>query len=352
MTFPILGILLHAVGALSAAVCFTPQHKIRNWSYESFWFWMCLSAWLLLPIIGSVIFIPHLSEVLANSPRDAMWKAFGYGAAYGMGGMAFGFAIRYIGYSLTYALAIGLSAMLGFFLPPLIMGTLDLSQRGSTAILVGMSVGFIGTILCGLAGRRKEVEMQASGKSHGAIFKPAIGIPLCVLAGVLSAVYSVALGSAGPVAEVALQKGANPDFVININFLFASTGAFFCILPITLWKLSKAGNLRELIGGSANAKAAPMGNILWSGIAGLLWYLQFIFYGMGANRMGKESSVDWPLHMIMLILFSTIVAIIRKEWTSSSFSTKRLITIAIGILVLAVIIIGYGNQLNQSPVTH
>ncbi len=352
MSFPITGILLHAVGALAAAICFTPQHKIRNWTYESFWFWMCLSSWLLLPIVGSIIFIPHLSDVLAHSPRDAMWKSFGYGAAYGLGGMAFGFAIRYIGYSLTYALAIGLSAMLGFFLPPLITGTLNLSQPGSNTIIVGMLVGFLGTLFCGLAGRRKEVEIQASGKSHETHFKPAIGIPLCVLAGVLSAVYSVALGSAKPIADVAIAGGASPDFVININFLFASTGAFCCILPITLWKLSKAGKLRELVGGSMNANAAPLSNILWSGIAGLLWYLQFIFYGMGANRMGKASTVDWPLHMIMLILFSTIVAILRKEWTSCSATTKFLITLAIGILVLAVMVIGYGNQLNQVPTNH
>jgi L-rhamnose-H+ transport protein len=352
MSFPIAGILLHAVGALAAAICFTPQHKIRGWSYESFWFWMCLSSWLLLPIIGSIIFIPNLSDVLAASPRDAMWKSFGYGAAYGLGGMAFGFAIRYIGYSLTYALAIGLSAMLGFFLPPLITGTLDLSQPGSNTIIVGMAVGFMGTLFCGFSGRRKELELQASGKVHEAIFKPAIGIPLCVLAGVLSAIYSVALGSAGPIAAIALERGANPDFVININFLFASTGAFCCILPITLWKLFKAGNLREIVGGSMNADTAPLCNMLWSGIAGLLWYLQFIFYGMGANRMGNASTVDWPLHMIMLILFSTIVAIIRKEWTSCSASTKYLITIAIGILVISVLVIGYGNQLNQAPATH
>lgn len=352
MTFPTTGILLHAIGALAAAICFTPQHKIRGWSYESFWFWMCLNSWLLLPIIGSFLFIPDLSDVLSAAPRDAMVRSFGYGAAYGLGGMAFGFAIRYIGYSLTYALAIGLSAMLGFFLPPLITGTLNLSQAGSNTILTGMAVGFIGTLICGLAGRRKEVELQASGKGHETVFKPAVGIPLCVVAGVLSAVYSVALNSAGPVAKTALDRGANPDFVININFLFASTGAFFCILPITLWKLFKAGRLREIAGGGTEVGAAPLANILWSSVAGLLWYLQFIFYGMGANRMGKASSVDWPLHMIMLILFSTLVALVRKEWTSCSAPTKRLITLAISLLVLSVLVIGWGNHLNDAPTTH
>jgi L-rhamnose-H+ transport protein len=352
MHFPTTGILLHAIGALAAALCFTPQHKIRGWCYESFWFWMCLSSWLLLPVIGSALFIPNLFDVLAASPKDAMWKSFSYGLAYGLGGMAFGFSIRYIGYSLTYALAIGLSSMLGFFLPQWILGTLDLSQPGSHLILTGMGIGFVGTLLCGVAGRRKEVELQATENNQESVFKPAIGIPLSIVAGILSAVYSVALESAGPIAATALDRGANPDFVININFLFASTGAFVCILPITLAKLVKAGRLSEVVGGGHAAGAVPLANIIWSSVAGLLWYLQFIFYGMGANRMGHASSVDWPLHMIMLILFSTVVALLRKEWASCSTRTKTLITFAIVILVISVAFIGYGNEFNHNPANH
>jgi L-rhamnose-H+ transport protein len=354
MSFPILGILLHAVGAFAAAICFTPQHKIRNWSYESFWFWMCLSSWFLLPVIGSIIFIPDLSQVLDASPREAMWKSFGYGAAYGFGGMAFGFAIGYVGYSLTYALAVGLSAVLGFFLTPLIQGKLGeiTSSAGGNAVLTGVAVGFAGIILCGLAGRKKEREVKKSGSAHGPVFRPAIGIPLCVLAGVLSAVYSLALGSADPIADEALRKGANPELVMNVRFLFASTGAFLSTLPITLWQLAGKSSLRELTGAGFGGRAAPKTNILWGCLAGLLWYLQFIFYGMGHNRMETLGVASWPLHMIMLILFSNLVAIIRREWSDCSPVTIRFISIAISILMLAVLIIGYGNHLNQAPASH
>jgi L-rhamnose-H+ transport protein len=315
---------------------------------------MSLSSWFLLPILGSLFFILDLSGVLAAAPRDAMWKSLGYGAAYGFGGMAFGFAIRYVGYSLTYALAVGLSAVLGFFLTPLIQGTLGeiTSSAGGNAVLTGVTVGFVGIILCGLAGRRKEVEAKASGSDHDSTFNPAIGIPLCILAGVLSALYSLALGSADPIAEIALGKGANPELVMNVRFLFASTGAFLSTLPITLWQLSKKGSLSELAGAGAHGMPASPMNIFWGCLAGLLWYLQFIFYGMGHNRMDTLGVASWPLHMIMLILFSTLVAIIRREWTDCLPGTKRFISIAIGILVLAVLVIGYGNHLNQALPSH
>lgn len=354
MSFPILGILLHGIGAFAAAICFTPQHRVRNWTYETFWFWMSLASWFLLPVIGSLFCIPHLSEVLASSPREAMWKSFGYGAVYGFGGMAFGFAIRHVGYSLTYALAVGISAVLGFFLTPLIQGKLGeiTGSAGGNAVLAGVAIGFAGILLCGFAGRKKETEVRNSGSGNNHSFRPAIGIPLCLVAGVLSALYSLALGSADPVAEAAVKRGANPEFVMNVRFLFASTGAFFSILPITLWQLAKKSTLREITGAGADGSPAPRANMLWGSLAGLLWYLQFIFYGMGHNRMETLGVASWPLHMIMLILFSTLVAIMRREWTSCTPATKSLVTIAISLLVLAVLVIGYGNHLNDATTAH
>jgi L-rhamnose-H+ transport protein len=130
MSFPILGILLHAVGALAAGICFTPQHKVRNWTYQSFWFWMSLSSWFAAAVLGSLLFIPNLLAGVGGRAARSDVEILRLRDAYGFGGMAFGFAIRYIGYSLTYALAIGLSAVLGFFLTPLIQGN---SEKSSPA---------------------------------------------------------------------------------------------------------------------------------------------------------------------------------------------------------------------------
>jgi L-rhamnose-H+ transport protein len=108
----------------------------------------------------------------------------------------------------------------------------------------------------------------------------------------------------------------------------------------------------EVFGRGEDGKPAPKANFFWGAVAGLLWYLQFIFYGMGHNRMDTLGVASWPLHMIMLILFSTLVAIVRKEWTDCSSTTKRFVIFAISLLVLSVLVIGYGNHLNQVPAVH
>ena len=121
---PMLGVGLHAIGALFAATCYTPQKKVKGWSWQSYWITQASFCWFLLPILGAWLTIPHLMQVLHEAPSDAMLKSFGLGAAYGIGGTAFGISIRYIGFSLTYGLRDRvvecLSSVLGTLIPPLV----------------------------------------------------------------------------------------------------------------------------------------------------------------------------------------------------------------------------------------
>jgi L-rhamnose-H+ transport protein len=95
------GILFHATGASCASLCYTPQKKTSAWSWQSYWLVQAIFCWLLLPVLGAWITIPHLSEVLSVAPKDAMYKSFALGAAYGIGGTAFGIAILCRGHAIA-----------------------------------------------------------------------------------------------------------------------------------------------------------------------------------------------------------------------------------------------------------
>src|SRR6185436_13735706 len=103
------GVLYHAVGASGAALCYTPQKKVSGWSWQTYWLAQALICWLVLPIIVALLTIPNLVSVLQQAPASAMRSSFLLGMAYGVGGTAFGIAIRYVGFSLTYAIAVGIS---------------------------------------------------------------------------------------------------------------------------------------------------------------------------------------------------------------------------------------------------
>src|SRR5512139_1219341 len=134
---PILGVLLHGVGAFFAATCYTPQKQVKRWSWQTYWLTQAAFCWFLLPILGALVTIPELLVVLREAPRDAMLNFFLLVAAYGIAGTAFGISIRYLGFSLTYAIAVGLSSVLGTLIPQLVKGTLSatLSKPGATWIV-------------------------------------------------------------------------------------------------------------------------------------------------------------------------------------------------------------------------
>ena len=142
---PLLGTALHAVGAFFAAICYTPQKRVNGWSWQSYWLVQAAFCWFLLPLLGAWLTIPELGVVLREAPRSAMLASFLLGAAYGIGGTAFGISIRYIGFSLTYAIAVGLSTVLGTLIPPLVKGTLaaTLGKPGATWIISGIVIGMI-----------------------------------------------------------------------------------------------------------------------------------------------------------------------------------------------------------------
>src|SRR5580658_1405516 len=180
---PVLGSALHAVGAFSAALCYTPQKRVKGWSWQSYWLVQAAFCWFLLPIIGAWLTIPELGQVLREAPRGAMLASFALGAAYGIGGTAFGVSIRYIGFSLTYAIAVGLSTVLGTLIPPLVAGTLGstLSKPGAGWVVAGIVVGMAGIAFTGAAGRMKERDLRTSGSLAG--FSLWKGLFLSLLAG-------------------------------------------------------------------------------------------------------------------------------------------------------------------------
>src|SRR5271170_7481302 len=90
---PILGTGYHAIGAICAATCYTPQKKVKGWSWQTYWLTQASFCWLLLPILGAWLTIPDLLNVLREAPHDAMRNSFLLGAIYGIGGTAFGIAI-------------------------------------------------------------------------------------------------------------------------------------------------------------------------------------------------------------------------------------------------------------------
>jgi len=345
------GVLYHAVGASSAALCYTPQKGVKGWSWQTYWLAQAFICWLVLPLVVAYLTIPQLMEVLKEAPFDSMKKSFLLGMAYGVGGTAFGIAIRYVGFSLTYAIAVGISCVLGTLLPPIVHGTLSdvLKSNGASFLITGVVMGAIGIALCGVAGRNKEKDIENRNAQFSFEekqkakneFSLAKGLPLCLLAGILSALYGFSLDQGQPIADVALKYGAG-NFQSNAIYIFSNSGAFVTTLLYCLYLHNKEKTFYQYGTASGNNLSV---NYLLSLLTGFLWYGQFFFYGLGHVRMGTYKFTSWAIHMIMLVLFSSVAGLVMKEWKNTSSKTKQWLIAALLVLVIAVLLLTYGNYL-------
>jgi L-rhamnose-H+ transport protein len=367
---PLLGVAMHAIGALFAATCYTPQKKVKGWSWQTYWLTQAAFCWFLLPLLGAWLTIPQLMDVLREAPHAAMRNSFLLGMVYGIGGTAFGIAIRYIGFSLTYAIAIGLSSVLGTLIPTFINGISDFlqtpgahpflesvqagfqalsvtfSKTGGEWVLSGIIVGTLGIAITGAAGRMKESDLTAQ-KSKGE-FSLVKGLLISILAGVLSAVYGFALTAGKPIAEVASIHGAG-EFRGNVVYIFSNTGAFLTTAIYCLCLHRKHKTLGELVELPAGTEKASLPvNFLMAVITGCLWYGQFFFYNLGNVRMGRFEFTSWAIHMTMLVLFSSVVGIVLREWRGCRRMTDVMIAVALLVLVGAVLLLTYGNYLGEA----
>jgi L-rhamnose-H+ transport protein len=348
---PMLGVSFHAVGATFAANCYAPQKYVRQWSWEIYWMTQAVWCWLLWPIIGAVVTIPCLWQIITESPhlRVPMLLCFLMGVAYGVGGTAFNVSIRYIGFSLTYAIAVGLSSILGTLVPPLVEGRIAeiLKKPGAGWVMAGVLAGTLGIALCGLAGYSKEHDLrdQRSGPGEFSWIK---GLSLSLLAGVLSAVYGIAINNeAKPIVDAAEQCGAG-YWKGNVAYLFVNPGACLTALAYSFYLARKNktfGQLVRLADGKATGTLAA--NYLLAFLTGTLWYGQFFFYNLGHVRMGSYEFTSWAIHMIMLVLISNVTGVLFKEWKGCSDRTKAAIGIALLVLVAAVVMLTYGNYVGD-----
>lgn len=348
---PIIGTGLHAIGGISASICYTPSNKLKKWSWGTFWLVQSVFAWLLMPAVIGYLTVPDFFNILTSAPSQAFWGAFLLGAVYGFGGMSFGLAIKHIGYSLTYTLAIGISSVLGTLLPLTFLGGLSehFSRPGAGIVIVGMIVSIVGVVLCGWAGFKKERDIDAlSGQKS--TFNMTKGLFLAIIAGFLSGVFNISLEIGQPIADIAAQKGAG-HFEGNAKMIVSTAG---CFLVNFIWFIVlgiKHKTLKEFTSKSGISWSTRFKNSLWSALAGSLWFFQFFFYGLGHVKMGHFQFVSWALHMSMLIFFSYMVGVLMKEWKNVSKKTYILLIIALLILVASFIITGYGSYVGETAMS-
>jgi L-rhamnose-H+ transport protein len=346
MMNPILGVLFHAIGGLAAGSFYAPCKKVKGWAWETYWLVLGIFAWIIAPLVMASVFTPGFVGIIKAVPRSVVFWSYFFGVLWGIGGLTFGLTMRYLGISLGVSVALGFCAVFGTLVPPVFAGEfIDLVTSASGLItLAGVTVCLLGIGICGKAGMMKEKDLSAEEKAEGiAEFNFKKGIWVAIVAGVLSACMAYAFEAGDPIKNLAVEKGV-PAIRSNIPLLVVillggfTTNCIWCV-----WLSSKNRTFSNY--GKANEGGSLGMNYTLCMIAGVLWYLQFFFYGMGSTQMGDYDFASWSLHMAFIIITSNVIGLVIGEWQGSSRKTIRVIMAGIAVLILSTVIIGCGAQL-------
>jgi L-rhamnose-H+ transport protein len=347
----IIGIFYHFIGGFASGSFYIPYKKVKGWAWESYWIVGGLFSWLFIPFIAAAATVPNFMGIISLADESTLFWTFFMGVLWGIGGLTFGLTMRYLGLSLGMSIVLGYCSAFGALIPPIYRDLFTdetantfssmLNTSSGLVVLLGVVVCLIGIYFCGRAGSMKEKELSDDKKKESIVeFNLIKGVAVATVSGVLSACFNFGIEAGKPLAAAAVENGGNPLFQNNVTFVVLLWGG---LTTNFIWcMILNARN--KTFGDYANPKAPLSKNYLFSAIAGTTWFLQFFFYGMGESKLGNGAS-SWILHMAFIILISNTWGIVLSEWKGVSKATFRTILAGIAIIILSVVLVGYGNYL-------
>ena len=171
-------------------------------------------------------------------------------------------------------------------------------------------------------------------------FSLAKGLIVAVISGVLSACFNFGIEAGKPMAEAAVKAGFNPLYQNNVIYITLLWGGLATNFIWCMVLNARNKSFRDY----TNTESPLLKNYLFSALAGTTWFLQFFFYGMGESKLGNGAS-SWILHMAFIILVANMWGLVLREWKGVSRKTFGTIMAGIFIIILSVLLVGYGNSL-------
>lgn len=354
----ILGVIFHFLGGFASGSFYIPYKKVRKWSWESYWIVGGIFSWLIVPPLAAYLTIPHFTEIIRHASASTIKYTYIFGLLWGIGGLTYGLGVRYLGVALGSSIILGLCSVFGALIPSIYYDyypkegsdtfTDLISSHWGQMVLLGVIVCVIGIIICGRAGVMKEKDLAGSyGNIENKEYKVGLGLFVSIVSGVLSACFAFGLDAGFDMANEAskIWKNLHPG---QGEFLYRNNVTYVVILlgGLTtnfIWCMIL--NARNKSFGDYTNKETPLlRNYIFSALAGTTWFLQFFFYGMGESKLGNTPG-NWILHMAFIILIANMWGLLLKEWTGVRKQTYRTVLTGIAVIILSVLIVGYGNNI-------
>jgi L-rhamnose-H+ transport protein len=325
-------------GLFSLGVTRTPK-----WKWENSWGLGSLIALAVVPWPLALLTVPDLMGVYYRTPTTQLWLTFLFGVGWGLGGIFWGKAIAAVGMALGVSLLMGFINVFGSLLPFALFQRAKVATAGGLTLIIAVGVMILGIICIARAGRLKELDQNKSKDSSGgsAKLRPpfSIGLIFCVVSGALSALVNFSFISGATIAVTAEQAGASVWARGFAIWALVFTGNYLVNFLYSVWLMMRNKSFGQIAQGDAR-------HWFWVSFMGIAWPAGIAVYGIAASLLGEYGAyVGFPMMLVCSILFGNLAGALTGEWKSTSVRTKAAMGMGVAILIVALVVMGYSNQL-------
>jgi L-rhamnose-H+ transport protein len=218
------------------------------------------------------------------------------------------------------------------------LGT-DLFSGKGLALLVGVAVAIAGIAVIGYAGSLRATNMSEEQKKAAVKdFALGKGLLVALLAGVMSACFSLGLEAAEPIKVAAIGMGSKALYAGLPAILLITTGGFLTNAVYCLYQNSKNKTGKDYFSVPGNIL---INNLLFCALAGILWYSQFFGLALGKSFLAEGSvmmAFSWSILMSLNVTFSNVWGILLKEWKGAGSKTVTVLVLGMIILIASLFI--------------
>ena len=335
----VIGMLIFAAGGLAGATFLLPARGMKGWAYETWWFVYVFVGLVVCPPVICHFTVPDFWSVAMSAPLSVLLRCSAFGMMWGVGALAWGLMVRYLGIGLGLAIGCGLCAATGTLIPPVVTGHAGdlVKDAGAIVVLCGVAMSLVGIVFVGLAGRLKEREMPIEEQRRAVPeFNFRKGVVTAAVAGVFSGGMNFGLQGAECIERAAVAAGA------------AQCWRGMPVIMVVLWGgfvVEAAWCLRQHLKNKTFSDYARLSlrNLSLCAAIGVIWVMQFVCTKAGEPLMGELKYISFAVMMASTILFSTLFGIALGEWKGTGAKTRACLAAGTFIMVAGFVAISCGS---------
>jgi L-rhamnose-H+ transport protein len=329
--------LVLAAGLLQGSFML-PMKFMRRWAWENTWLVFSTAAYLVLPWVLAFLTLPHLAIILGSTSHRSLLLIAVFGLGWGFGAVTFGLGVDKLGLALGFTVIIGLAASAGTLIPMIALSPGKLVERQGLLTIAALMLVLIGIALCSWAGKFREAAQSSSADAPRQSL--AAGLVICIASGLLSSCGNLGLVFGREVVERAVEQGAADSMAGNALWALVTIPIFICNAVYCASMLKKHGTLSNFV--------QPATRHYWSlgALMGFLWLAGFVCYAPGARKLGElGASIGWSMMMSIMVITANLWGLLTGEWKGASRRAYRVLVSGVGILIIAICVIGYANHI-------